>query len=128
MDEAQEAPPHNHPLTQESLAIDTSFGLECTDLLPLPIQLYDYPHQIAHCNLPPYPSQQTLRNYFSEQCGRLGTLIINFDSVAYITSIATRIARLFKRISKSIIDSLHSTSFFANYAALLARMKSGWKK
>lgn len=128
MDDAQQALPHNlHPL-QEKIAVDAGLGRECTDLLTISIQSHEDPSQIAHCHLTHYHSQQTLRNYFSEQCGKLGTLITNFDGMAYITSIATYIVRLFKRITKPIIDSLHSSSFFANYSTLLARMKRGWKK
>lgn len=128
MDEAGTTTLHTHSSIQEGLTTDAGIFLEQADLLPVPILPQEYSHQVADCHLQPYPSHQTLKNYFTEQCGRLGTFILNFDSSVLITSLGIRMVKLFKRISKSIIQTLQSTSLISNAAAFLSRMKSGWKK
>jgi hypothetical protein len=128
MDEAQTATLYNHSSAPEGLTTDAGICLEHAEHLPVPKLPQEYSHHIAHCDLLSYPSHQTLKSYFTEQCGRLGTFILNFDSSAFITSLGLRMVKLFKRVSKSIIQTLQSTSLLSNAAQFLARMKNGWRK
>lgn len=128
MDEAQTATLHIHSYIPKGLTKNADTCLEHSGLLPVPVRPDEYSLQFAHCDLQPYPSHQTLKKYFTEQCGRLGTFILNFDSSVFATSLGLRMVKLFKRVSKTIIKTIQSTSLFSSAVQFLARMKNEWWK
>lgn len=128
MDEAQTATLHIHSYIPKGLTTDAGTCLERSGLLPVSIRPEEYSLQFAQCDLQTYPFHQTLKKYFTEQCGRLGTFILNFDSSVIATSLGLRMVKLFKRISKSIIKTMQSTSLFSSAVQFLARMKNEWWK